>query len=569
MYLNSSGQLNRNPKNVTFVASEFPRPEIRPNPMMLMVMQYIGASWGVIVLLPMVFVAKDLLVEKESSIKTYMMVMGLSPTAFYFSHFLTGAWKIGIICVVCAIPLLVCLPNTFLFFIIMVILYGLDAVAFALLVATIFRRPAAVYGFIILVWIGLITLSATVKPEPTNLGMTLLSALNPSAAFSIGGTELVIYEGVGRFPNPFALLPTVVTSGVAILMMILDVVLLVIITLYLDAVFPSGDAPGKSPLFFISWIFRLCRSKDSYTDLDEEKSIASNNEENMESETGLDMSQADVDIRSLVKKWPNGEVAVNRASLRAYRGQVTVLLGHNGAGKSSTFACLTGFSKPTDGQVLICGSNIAEDMKECQRFIGYCPQTNPLFAKLTCYEHLRLYGRFRAGKEVVTDEEINRVLDDVGLTEKKKTLASQLSGGMQRKLCVGMALVGQSRVVLLDEPTAGMDPGARFQIREILEKVKHDRTIVLTTHYMDEADALADRVAIMAKGEIVCNGSPEFLKKKFGTGYVLTVSLSATDNVNERVARVLSAVKANVEGAKLKGSPGPQFNVLLPYDQKK
>ncbi|KAH7669975.1 ATP-binding cassette sub-family A member 3-like protein, partial [Aphelenchoides avenae] len=208
-------------------------------------------------------------------------------------------------------------------------------------------------------------------------------------------------------------------------------------------------------------------------------------------------------------------------------------------------------------------------MKECQRFIGYCPQTNPLFAKLTCYEQLRLYGRFRAAKQVVTDEEIGKVLRDVGLADKRNTLASELSGGMKRKLCVGMALVGQSRVVLLDEPTAGMDPGARFQIREILEKVKHDRTIVLTTHYMDEADALADRVAIMAKGEIVCNGSPEFLKKKFGTGYVLTVSLNATDNVNERVARVLKVVNANVEGAKLKGSPGPQFNVLLPYDQKK
>ena len=157
----------------------------------------------------------------------------------------------------------------------------------------------------------------------------------------------------------------------------------------------------------------------------------------MEPETGLDLSQADVNVRSLVKKWPTGEVAVNGASLRAYRGQVClgrraqhcidfqviVLLGHNGAGKSTTFACLTGFSKPTGGQVLICGSDIADDMKECQRFIGYCPQTNPLFAKLTCYEHLRLYGRFRAGKQIVTEEEINRVLDDVGLTDKKDTVS--------------------------------------------------------------------------------------------------------------------------------------------------
>ncbi|KAH7700311.1 ABC transporter family protein, partial [Aphelenchoides avenae] len=552
----------------TFNASEFPRPDIRHNFVLTSILPYAGCMWGAIVLLPMVFFAKDMIAEKEAGIKTYMMVMGMSPTAFYFAHFLTGAWKIGSISVICSIPLLVCLPNTFLFFLIVAVLFALNAVAFALLVATIFRRAVAVYGFIVLVWIALIVLSVTVKPDPMNVGMTVLSALNPTAAFVIGATEWTIYEGVDRFANPFGLLPTMATSGVAILMLILDLILLMIITLYLDAVFPSGDTPGKSPVFFISWIFRLCRSKDSNT-LDEENLIASNYEENLEPETGLDPSQADVNVRSLVKKWPNGEVAVNGASMRAYRGQVTVLLGHNGAGKSSTFACLTGFSKPTGGQVLICGSNIAEDMKECQRFIGYCPQTNPLFAKLTCYEHLRLYGRFRAGKEVVTDEEIGKVLRDVGLADKRNTLASQLSGGMKRKLCVGMALVGQSRVVLLDEPTAGMDPGARFQIREILEKVKHDRTIVLTTHYMDEADALADRVAIMVKGEIVCNGSPEFLKKKFGTGYVLTVSLSATDNVDERVARVLNAVKAKIDGSKMDGSPGPQFNVLLPFDQKK
>ncbi|KAH7713914.1 Protein CED-7 a, partial [Aphelenchoides avenae] len=407
-------------KKLKLVASDFPRPDIRTNFLLTKILPYTDCMWGAIVLLPMIFFAKDMLAEMEAGIKTYMMVMGMSPTAFYFAHFLTGAWKIGSVSVICSIPLLVCLPNTFLFFLIVSILFAFNAVAFALLVSTIFRRAAVVYGLIILVWIGLIALSATVRPDPMNVGMTVLSALNPPAAFRIGATEWLIYESIDGFANPFGLLPTMATSGVAILMQILDLILLVVITLYLDAVFPSGDTPGKSPVFFISWIFRLCRSKDSNT-LDEENLIASNYEENMEPETGLDLSQADVNVRSLVKKWPNGEVAVNGASLRAYRGQVTALLGHNGAGKSSTFACLTGFSKPTDGQVLICGSNIVEDMKECQRFIGYCPQTNPLFGKLTCYEHLRLYGRFRAEKQVVTDEEIGRVLGDVGLADKRNT----------------------------------------------------------------------------------------------------------------------------------------------------
>ncbi|KAH7680031.1 RIM ABC transporter, partial [Aphelenchoides avenae] len=296
IFLNAAGLKDISERR-PFNASAFPRPDIGYNHFLATVLKYAGCMWGAIVFPPMIFFAKDMLAEKEAGIKTYMMVMGMSPTAYYFAHFLTGAWKIGSVSVICSIPLLVCLPHTFLFFLIVSIVYALNAVAFALLVATVFRRAVAVYGFIFVAWIGLTALSATVRPDPINVGMTVLSALNPTAAFGVGATEWMIYEGVGRFPNPFALLPTIATSGIAILMLILDLVLLVMITLYVDAVFPSGDTPGKSPVFFISWIFRLCRSKDSNTQLDEENLIASNYEENMEPETGLDLSQADINVR--------------------------------------------------------------------------------------------------------------------------------------------------------------------------------------------------------------------------------------------------------------------------------
>ncbi|KAH7693576.1 ABC transporter ced-7, partial [Aphelenchoides avenae] len=276
----------------------------------------------------------------------------------------------------------------------------------------------------------------------------------------------------------------------------------------------------------------------------------------------MNRDEADIDIRKLVKIWDTtGQVAVDSLSLRAYRGQVTVLLGHNGAGKSTTFSVIAGSTSPSCGNILICKEDIVENLRECQRNIGYCPQYNPLFEKLTAREHLRLYAKLKTGKDQ------RNVEDD---------LSSQLSGGMKRKLCVGMSLIGNSRVILLDEPTAGMDPGARHDIRVLLERAKRDRTILLTTHYMDEADLLGDRIAIMVKGRIVCNGSPTFLKNKFGTGYVLSVVVSTTpnpmdkiDSFDAKIDRILRVVRKHAPDARVDKTSHPQFSLILPTQYKK
>lgn len=130
-------------------------------------------------------------------------------------------------------------------------------------------------------------------------------------------------------------------------------------------------------------------------------------------------------------------------------------LGHNGAGKTTTFSCLTGYTKPTSGELLICGLDIRNQLTKCRKLIGYCPQTNPLFDRLTCAEHLRLAARLRGSYK--GEEDIREVLVEVGLGHAVNMLSSQLSGGMKRKLCVALALVGQSKIVLLDEPTAGTE----------------------------------------------------------------------------------------------------------------
>lgn len=161
--------------------------------------------------------------------------------------------------------------------------------------------------------------------------------------------------------------------------------------------------------------------------------------------------------------------------------------------------------------------------------MGVCPQHDILFELLTCEEHLSIFYDLKGADPKLKNQEIDKLLKDVGIWDKRKALASQLSGGNKRKLSVAIALCGNSKFVLLDEPTSGMDLSARRQLWNMLKEYKKDRIILLTTHYMDEADILGDRIAIMTSGKVAALGSSIFLKSTFGVGYNLTVVKKNSD----------------------------------------
>ncbi|XP_062279433.1 phospholipid-transporting ATPase ABCA1 [Scomber scombrus] len=231
-----------------------------------------------------------------------------------------------------------------------------------------------------------------------------------------------------------------------------------------------------------------------------------------------------VTIRNLVKIYKKGaKLAINHLNMKFYEGQITSFLGHNGAGKTTTISVLTGLFPPTSGTVYIKGMDIRHDMDIIRRTLGVCPQHNVLFDILTVEEHVWFYGCLKGLSEAEVKAELDTLLDDVGLLEKRHEQTKNLSGGMQRKLSVAIAFVGGSKVVVLDEPTAGVDPYSRRGIWDLLLKYRKDRTIILSTHYMDEAELLGDRIAIISQGKLCCCGSPLFLKTKLGSGYYLTV----------------------------------------------
>ncbi|KAJ1524618.1 hypothetical protein ONE63_011102 [Megalurothrips usitatus] len=214
-----------------------------------------------------------------------------------------------------------------------------------------------------------------------------------------------------------------------------------------------------------------------------------------------------VAIENLTKVFGKKKAAVNGLNLNFYQDQINCFLGHNGAGKTTTISMLTGLYTPTSGTARLNGKDIRHDMDAIRTSMGVCPQHNVLFSSLTVEEHLLFFGRIKGVDEKVLKDEIDGMLSEMGLEARNMAPPSLTKNFPKRKLSVGMAFVGGSRTVFLDEPTAGVDPFSRRAIWELLIKYRKGRTVILTTHFMDEADLLGDRIAIISNGRLQCCGS--------------------------------------------------------------
>jgi len=208
---------------------------------------------------------------------------------------------------------------------------------------------------------------------------------------------------------------------------------------------------------------------------------------------------------------------------------------------------LTGLLEPDAGQAEVFGIDIFGNMEEMRKNLGVCPQHDVLFEFLTPEDHLRLFAAFKGTPAEIIEDQVQKMLGEIDLLPQKAQLSKTLSGGQKRKLSVAIAMIGNSKIVMLDEPTSGMDTSARRNLWEMLKKNKAGRIVILTTHYMDEADILGDRIAIMAEGDVQCTGSSLFLKNRYGVGYNLVIAKKSRDpapQVDEFIqSRIQEAVK--------------------------
>ena len=208
--------------------------------------------------------------------------------------------------------------------------------------------------------------------------------------------------------------------------------------------------------------------------------------------------------------------AVDDLSLEIRQGEIFALLGLNGAGKTTAIRMLCGLLRPTAGDALVHGHSITAEPEEAKRLLNLSPQETAVAGKLTVRENLEFTARIYGANAAEARERASRFLQDFGLAERANDYAKKLSGGMQRRLSLAMALISDPKIVFLDEPTLGLDIVSRRELWKIVRQMKGRLTVVLTTHYLEEAEALADRVGIMAGGHLCALGTPEELKARSG-----------------------------------------------------
>ena len=235
--------------------------------------------------------------------------------------------------------------------------------------------------------------------------------------------------------------------------------------------------------------------------------------------------------------------AVEEFSLDVEQGRIFALLGPNGAGKTTLIKILTTLMRPTGGDAFVEGYSVLRSGKEVRRLIGVVPQENNLDRYLTARENLVLHARMHGMSPREYNPRIDRLLELIGLFGRRNDFPDTFSGGMQRRLVVARALVHEPRVLFLDEPTTGLDPQSRRALWDHIQSLRNRMTIFLTTHYMDEADALCDRIMIMDHGKALVDGTASQLKDALSHAHIYEVEFRANSDRYEGVLRTLPFVE--------------------------
>ncbi|XP_073045871.1 ABC transporter A family member 1 isoform X1 [Primulina eburnea] len=485
--------------------------------------------------------------EKEQKIKEGLYMMGLKDEMFHLSWFLTYALQFGVssgVITLCTMGTLFKYSDKTLVFAYF-FSFGLSSITLSFLISTFFTRAKTAIAVGTLSFLGAFFPYYTVNDEAVSMILKVMASFLSPTAFALGSINFADYERaqVGlRWSNIWR-----DSSGVCFLvclvMMLVDTFLYGAVGLCLDKVLHRENKllyrwrsvlrkqfwrkKNDSKQFSSGSLIKLVGSDSEIND----RQFQRDGYETAVEEISLELKQQESDgrcihIRGLHKVYDTKKsscCAVNSLQLVLYENQILALLGHNGAGKSTTMSMLVGLVHPTSGDALVFGRNILTDMDEIRKSLGVCPQYDILFPELTVKEHLEIFSHLKGVNEDCLENVVIEMAEEVGLADKFNTVVGALSGGMRRKLSLGIALIGDSKVVILDEPTSGMDPYSMRLTWQLIKRIKKGRIILLTTHSMDEADVLGDRIAIMANGSLKCCGSSFFLKQKYGVGYTLTL----------------------------------------------
>ncbi|XP_005861878.1 PREDICTED: ATP-binding cassette sub-family A member 6 isoform X2 [Myotis brandtii] len=507
--------------------------------------------------------------ERKKS-KDLMKMMGLQDSAFWFSWGLIYAGFIFIISIFIAMIITsrkIIVMTGFMVIFILFFLYGLSLIALTFLMSVVLKKTSLTNFVVLLLTLfwGGVGLSALHRQLPSSLEW-ILSIFSPFA-FTAGMAQIIHMDynmnGV-TFPDPSGDSYIMIAT---FFMLAFDAFWYLVLALYFDKILPYGNERRYSPLFFLNSSSCFQHQRIDNT-IEKETDLEHTSDDDFEPMAPEFQGKEAIRIRNIKKEYKekSGKVEALKGLLfDIYEGQITAILGHSGAGKSSLLNILNGFSVPTEGSVTIYNKNLSEmqDLEEIRTITGVCPQFNVHFDILTVKENLRLFAKIKGIQPQEVDQEVQRILLELDIQNIQDNPAQHLSEGQKRKLTFGIAILGDPKVLLLDEPTAGLDPFSRQQVWSFLKERKADHVILLSTSFMDEADILADRKVIMSNGRLKCAGSSGFLKRKWGLGYHLSLYRNEICDPE----RITSFINHHVPDAKLKTESKEKLVYTLPAER--
>ncbi|KAG8475743.1 hypothetical protein CXB51_032538 [Gossypium anomalum] len=549
---------------------EMPKPETELRIDLSSLLGTLFFTWVVLQLFPVVLAS--LVYEKQQKLRVMMKMHGLGDGPYWmisYAYFLV----ISLLYMLCfvifgsVIGLKFFTLNDYSIQCVFYLLYINLQISLAFLVAAMFSnvKTASVVGYIFVFGTGLLggfLFQPFLEDDSFPRGWLIVMELFPGFALYRGLYEFGEYSFQGNYMGTHGMRwgdLSDSSNGMSEVMIIILVEWFVVlfVAYYVDQVSSSGA--GKSPLFFLQRFRRKPASSFRSSSLQRQGSKVfvqmdkdDVNQEREKVEQLLIESTTSYPIicDNLKKIYPArdgnpAKIAVRGLSLALPRGECFGMLGPNGAGKTSLINMMIGLTKPTSGTAYLQGLDILTSMDTIYTSMGVCPQHDLLWETLTGREHLLFYGRLKNLKGSALNQAVEDSLKSVnlfhgGVADKH---AGKYSGGMKRRLSVAISLIGDPKVVFMDEPSTGLDPASRNSLWSVVKQAKRDRAIILTTHSMEEAEVLCDRLGIFVDGALQCIGNAKELKGRYGGSYIFTITTYS--NNEEEVENMVQHLSPN------------------------
>ncbi|CAD8051252.1 unnamed protein product [Paramecium sonneborni] len=477
--------------------------------------------------------------EKSDKFKELQQLMGLSSNAYYASWIITFFVLTFVVSLIYLIPFIGFRLNEvgdghlgIGIFILGEILYNFAIASFVLFLSSFSKnsnKASELIGLLNVILTFVVIANFAPEPKLTFLGQ-LPTLFVPQTAF-----QMLLLSSHWIFDDRQLFL----SPGIYITCLIFQIIGYTLGFMYFDQVLS-----GSKKLFFLC---NYCKKNTkTYSDLDDEQNTNPNNQDiepyqlykpmlNIQEQQIENQGQPFIQVENMWKKLDN-QYILKSLNIEIYQNEIYCLLGPNGAGKSTLMNILSGMIEKTKGKINILGQSI--ENRHFKNQIGICLQKDILYPELNVYEHLKFYGKLRDIMDQELQQQINYILQICQLTNESNLKSFQLSGGNKRKLCLAISLIGNSKIIFLDEPSSGMDALTRQQIWEVIKQMRLNRSIIMTTHHMEEADELASRVGILINGQIVTQGTPDFIKLNFGVGYHLQMDFQDQNQLLQEKSRI-------------------------------